>query len=751
MVAISNFTQDGRPLAIQTPLGKDKLFLVGFSGHEGISQLFSFHLEVLALKTTEVKFKKLLGKSVTVEIELPNREKRHFNGICCRVAQGEQGVIFTEYSLEIVPQFWLLTRRAQSRIFQHFSVSGILRKVLEGLNVSFMWSRDLEPRDYCVQYRETDYNFACRLMEEEGIFFFFKHSEGAHTMVLADTPGIHPQLPGNSNIIYEAVEGGLRDEDRIYSWTKTQELRSGKYTLWDHCFELPHDHLAESKTIMESVEVGSVAHTLDVADNEELEIYDFPGEYAQRFDGVSGGGGDQPQELNKIFQDNRRTVGIRMEEEAMQSFLIQGASQCRNLTSGHKFTLSRHYNAEGPYVLTSVQHAAREDNYRSSGQAFSYSNSFTCIPLALPFRPPRVTAKPTVPGTQTAVVVGPAGAQEIFTDKYGRVKVQFHWDREGKNDENSSCWVRVGQLWAGKRWGASFWPRIGQEVIVDFLEGDPDQPIIVGSVYNADQMPPYLGKGLDEKHQSDNKVSGIKSCSTPEGGGYNEMRFDDTAGKEQVFIHAERNADTRVGNDSMESVAHDRHLTVGGGPPGPKAGDQREMVFRDKHLKVHRNQIEQVGGNMELLIGGIDRGEGNQDIVIKGHKKELIEKDDHLHVKGQRMEKIDGSQSLTVGGSQQEKIGTKHAMDVGEEIHLKCGQKVIIEAGVQLTIKAPGGFVDISSQGVTIQGTMVLINSGGSAGSGSGSQPAGPDDAKTANPTEPVVADNSKAGLRSKK
>jgi type VI secretion system secreted protein VgrG len=192
-------------------------------------------------------------------------------------------------------------------------------------------------------------------------------------------------------------------------------------------------------------------------------------------------------------------------------------------------------------------------------------------------------------------------------------------------------------------------------------------------------------------------------------------------------------------------------LTVGGQKPGSKAGDQREMVFRDKHLKVHRNQIEQVGGNMELLIGGIDSGEGNQDIVIKGHKKELIEKDDHLHVKGQRMEKIDGSQSLTVGGSQQEKIGTKHAMDVGEEIHLKCGQKVIIEAGVQLTIKGPGGFVDISAQGVTIQGTMVLINSGGSAGSGSGSQPAGPNDAKTANPTEPVVADNSKAGLRSKK
>ena len=203
-----------------------------------------------------------------------------------------------------------------------------------------------------------------------------------------------------------------------------------------------------------------------------------------------------------------------MQEEALPSLLIQGASQCRQLTSGYKFTLERHYNANGAYVLTSVQHGCRLDNYRSSGQAFAYSNNFTCIPLALPFRPPRVTAKPAVPGTQTAVVVGPAG-EEIFTDKYGRVKVQFHWDREGKNNADSSCWVRVGQLWAGRRWGASFWPRIGQEVIVDFLEGDPDQPIIVGSVYNADQMPPYLGDGPDAKHKKDNKVSGVKSCSTP--------------------------------------------------------------------------------------------------------------------------------------------------------------------------------------------------------------------------------------------
>jgi type VI secretion system secreted protein VgrG len=742
-----SYTQDGRPLAIHTPLGKDKLFLIGLSGHEGISQLFSFHLEVLAENKTEVAFEKLLGQSVTVDLELPNKEKRFFNGIVSRAVEGEQGVIFTGYTLEIVPKFWLLTRRAQSRIFQHVNVPDILKKVLEGLDVTFELQGTFQPRDYCVQYRETDFNFACRMMEEEGIFYFFKHTAGNHQMVVANTPGSHSDMPVTSNAIYEAVEGGTRDEDRIYSWIKTQELRSGKYTLWDHSFELPHKHLEASKSIIGSALAGSVNHKLNVANNQTLELYDFPGEYAQRFDGISGGGGEQPEELQKIFEDNRRTVEIRMQEEAVPSLVIQGASLCRQFTSGHKFTLERHFNANGVYVLTYVQHACTQDNYRSTGQALAYSNNFTCIPLALPFRPPRLTAKPTVPGTQTAVVVGPPG-EEIFTDKYGRVKVQFHWDREGKNNADSSCWVRVGQLWAGRRWGASFWPRIGQEVIVDFLEGDPDQPIIVGSVYNADQMPPYLGDGPDPKHKKDNKVSGVKSCSTPGGGGYNEMRLDDTKGKEQVFIHAQRNADTRVLNDSMESVLHDRHLTVGGEKHGSKAGDQREMIYRDKHLKVHRNQIEQIGGNMELLVGGID-GDGNQDIVIQGYKKELIEKSDHLHVKGSRMETIGASQSLTVGGSQQEKIGKKHAMDVVEEVHIKCGMKVVIEAGVQLTIKGPGGFVDINPAGVTIQGTMVLINSGGSAGSGTGSKPAGPEDAKKANPTAPLVADDSKTGQKS--
>lgn len=745
---MAKYTQTDRPMEVTTPLGKDALLITGFSGTEALSQLFDFHIDVLAENSTDVAFDKLLGQKVGVRLEIPGGKNRFFGGICSRVSQGKRDNDFTSYRLEMVPQFWLLTKRAQSRIFQHITVPDILKKVLDGFDVAYEIQGTFQERDYCAQYRETDFNFASRLMEEEGIYYYFKHTSDGHKMVLGNTPQNHADLPESSKIFFEQVMGGKRSEDRIYDWAKVQELRSGKYTLWDHCFELPHKHLQAEKAILNDVAVGKASHKQKLGVNDNLEIYDYPGEYAQRFDGVNRGGGDQPADLQKIFQDNQRTVGIRMQQEAVPGLIIQGSSTCRHFVSGHKFTLDRHFNADGPYVLTGVRHNANVSvDYRSGEKGdYLYQNSFTAIPVAQPYRPPRTTPKPFVQGTQTAVIVGPAG-EEIFTDKYGRVKVQFHWDREGKHDVDSSCWVRVTQPWAGKRWGASFWPRVGQEVIVDFLEGDPDRPIVVGTVYNADQMPPYLGNGFDSKHPNDNKISGIKSNTTPGGEGFNEWRFDDTKDKQQIFIHAERNMDTRVKNDCMERIVHDRHLIVGAEKDGNRVGDQREYVFRDKHLHIIRHHVEKIEGNMELRVGG---GEGgNQDIVIDGAKKETIGGEDHLHVKKDRKQAIDGSTSLTVGGDQQEKIGMKHAVDAGQEIHLKAGMKVIIEAGAQLSLKGPGGFVDIGPAGVTIQGTMVLINSGGAAGSGSGSSPASPEDAKEADPTDPDAADDSKTGKKS--
>jgi type VI secretion system secreted protein VgrG len=742
-------TQDKRPLKVNTPLGKDAIFITSFSAREGISQLFQYYLELIAPNDTDVSFDQLLGQKVTVELATLQDKSRFFNGIVSRFSQGQRDQQFTTYRAEVVPQFWLLTRKWESRIFQHISVPDILKKVLEGIATAFEIVGNFEKRDFCVQYRETDFNFASRLMEEEGIFYYFRHTSDEHKMVLTNNSAGLSDVPDQSTVVFDEIFGGRRPDLRIFSWSKVQEMRAGKYTLFDHCFEQPQSHLEASKTIQDSVQVGTVTHKLKVGGNDKLEIYDYPGEYAQRFDGIDKSGGEQPAEVQKIFQDNQRTVGIRMQQEAVPSIEITGSSNCSQFMSGFTFTLDRHFNANGKYVLTTVMHTARMSNFASGGVGdFQYSNSFTCIPAALPYRPARGTFRPVVQGTQTAVVVGPSG-EEIFTDKYGRVKVQFHWDRDGKNDADSSCWVRVGQNWAGKRWGASFWPRIGQEVIVDFLEGDPDQPIIIGSVYNVDQMPPYLGNGLDPKHKNDNKVSGIKSNTTPGGQGYNEIRFDDNKGKEEVFLHAERNLEMTTKNDSLARTLGNRHQIIGNEKDGSKSGDQREMVYKDKHIKIHHNQVEQIGDSMQLLVGGIDSGEGNQDIVIKGTKKESIGKDDHLHVTGNRNEKIDGGQSLNVGGSQQEKIGMKHAVDAGQEIHIKSGMTIVIEAGLQLTLKVGPNFVDIGPTGVSIQGTMVMINSGGAAGSGSGSSPESAQDPTEANPTEPDVADDSKSGQKS--
>ncbi len=742
------YTQDGRRLKVTTPLGPDVLLLNGFTGQEAISRPFSFQLQCVAENAKKVPFEGLLGQKITVEIALPGGSKRWINGSCHRVAQGGRDATFTRYLLDLVPEPFLLSRKTQSRIFQHLSIPDILKKVLKGLDVTWEIKGTFQPRDYCVQYRESDFAFASRLMEEEGIYYFFKHSDSSHSMVVANTPGSHSDVPGKTSLIFESVGGGTREEDRVNAWEKAQELRSSKVTLWDHCFELPHKHLEAEAPIQGAVAAGKSSHKLQLGANAPLELYDFPGAYAQRFDGISKGGGEQPAEIQKIFQDNTRTAEVRMQSEAAASVLVHGASNCRQIVSGHKFTLERHFEGDGSWVVHQVEHVASEAaDMRSGGGGFTYQNHFSCFPVALPFRPPRITPIPTVRGTQTAVVVGPPG-EEIFTDKYGRVKVQFHWDREGKNDSDSSCWVRVGQPIAGRRWGASFWPRIGQEVIVDFLEGDPDQPIVVGSVYNADQMPPYLGDGPDSKHKNDNKLTGVKSNTTMGGEGYNEWRFDDAKGKQQIFLHPERNMDVRVKSDSMESVGGSKHLTVGGEKDGQTWGDYRELVYGKVSLRNKKKFDQSIGGDMHLGIG-MEEGGGDFMLGVKGHRKTITEKDHENHVVGDRSEKINGDQSLTVGGDQQEKVGKKHALDAGDEIHLKAGMKVVIEAGAQLSLKVGGNFIDISPAGVTIVGTMVMINSGGAAGSGSGSNPKATDNPPRPAPDDPTPADNAKTGYKS--
>ncbi len=493
-------------MSVTTPLGTDVLLLQRVTGAEAVSRLFRFQLEMLAESTATVKFDSILGKSVTVSLAMPALDsKRYINGIVSRFSQGgrrpsaDGGATLNTFRAEVVPQFWTLTRNHQSRIFQQLSVPDILKKVLTGLKVSYQLQGQYKQRDYCVQYRESDFDFASRLMEEEGIFYFFTHSDGSHEMVVADTQQSFADVPGPTTLIYETVEGGTRTEDRVHRWEKSQMLRSGRYRLWDSCFELPGKNLESVKPTLGSVQVGTVTHNLAVA-NSELEIYDYPGGYAQRFDGVSPGGGDRSSDVQNIFPDGTRTVGMRMQEETAAAVLLEGQSTCRQLVAGGKFTLTRHFDGNGSYVLTRVDHLAEiGDAYITGSADATYYNTFHCIPAALPFRPERTIPRPRIDGTQPAVVVGNPG-DEIFTDKYGRIKVQFPWDREGKNNADSSCWIRVATPWAGTQWGIIHIPRVGQEVVVAFEEGDPDRPIVVGSVYNAQEMPPYTL--ADNKTQS---------------------------------------------------------------------------------------------------------------------------------------------------------------------------------------------------------------------------------------------------------
>jgi type VI secretion system secreted protein VgrG len=570
-----SFSQTNRPIQVNTALGENVLLATGFRGCEELSNLFSFELALLAENSTTIDFSKIIGSEVTLKVATPGEggetQCRYLSGICSSFSQGDRNERFTAFYAEIVPRLWLLTRQVQSRIFQQKSVPDILKTLFENFDCDYRLHSRYEPREYCVQYRETDFDFASRLMEEEGIYYLFNHNETGYKMILADWSVAHPEVPALTAARYGMIEGGHRKADHVFAWRKSQTIPPSRYSLRDHSFQQPKQNLEAKAKILDSVQAGAVEHRLNGQVNAPLEVYEYPGGYAVRFDEVNPSGGLQPDRLRKLFDENQRVATLRMQAEAAEALKIAGSSSCRNFTAGHKFRLERHFDANGDYVLVSVTHDASMADAYTSGSAgeLSYSNSFTCIPLVLPFRPKRRTPKPVIQGVQTALVTGPPG-EEIFTDKYGRVKVQFYWDRQGKKDANSSCWLRVGQSWAGKNWGSLQIPRIGQEVIVAFVEGNPDEPLIVGSVFNPETMPPY-------ELPSQKVVSGLKS-STHKGRGYNELSMDDTAGKEKITIHGQYDMNTTVEHDHSLTV-HNNHTSTFNGTYTKKVkGDAKITV-----------------------------------------------------------------------------------------------------------------------------------------------------------------------------
>ncbi len=740
----SAIVQATRLLELDTPLARDLLLIEHCTASEAMSGLYSLELDLLLdlqkHKASEVKPEDLLGRKMTLALQLASGH-RFFNGIVKRFSQRHHDSRFQYYRAEIVPWTWLLTLKSNCRIFQRMSIPEIVKKVFDKLKADYSdlvayrdaLSGKYVQWDYCVQYRETDFNFISRLLEQAGIYYFFEHERNGHTLVLADANSTMKAC-GAGKYRYQP-EGGFGERlDTVSYLTRVDELRPGKCEFRDYHFEMP------SKTLDESE-----ATTFKVANNVKLNLYDYPGEYAQPF--------NKPAErLGDVERTGEGVARLRMQEEEVAHQMYTGVSNIRDFVPGYQFEVTEHKEMAGKYALVSVQHKLAQSPGYISGQENDnpYENSFVCTPFAVPYRPRRVTPKPTVQGPQTAVVVGKSG-EEIWVDKYGRVKVQFFWDREGKKDEDSSCWVRVSQPWAGKGWGGMWIPRIGQEVIVDFLEGDPDQPIITGRVYNSAQTVPYELPG----HQT---VSTMQSRSSKGGGtaNYNELRFEDKQGAEQIFLNAERDMDARVEHDSREYIGNDRHLIV--------HNNQLELVEVDKHGHVKGNHMEQVEKDMSLHVAGNLMEKIDQDMSheVGQNRMEKVGSDMSVEVGSNRMEKvgsnlsikvgsdckedIGASRSLSVGSSNDEKVGTKYAVDAGQEIHLKGGMKVIIEAGMQLSLKSAGGFVDIGPAGVTIQGIMVKINSGGAAGSGSGASPKSPDSPQAPKapvaPTDPDTADD---------
>lgn len=665
-------TQIHRAIAVNTALGDDVLLLRRMTGQERLGRLFEYRLQLLS-SDPDIDLASILGTNVTVRYLQPRGGTRYFNGFVSDFHyRGEYGH-YASYEMTLRPWFWFLTRTADCRIFQYKKVPDIITELFrEHGFTDYQNALNGEYREweYCVQYRETDFNFLSRLMEQEGIYYYFKHENGRHKLILADGYGSHSVYPNYQEIRCHPSPRSVHIEHISFMEVSKQVL-PGVVALNDFNFEKPR------------ADLKVVATQPRPHDKSDFEIYDYPGEYEERGDG-----------------DNyaRR----RIEEWHSDYELSSGQANVAGIATGFLFTLTEHprkpQNREHLVLLTEIEMVSEE--FESGGEGIGageqhFSVKFSTVNPREPYRTHRITPLPIVYGPQTATVVGPSG-EEIWTDKYGRVKVQFHWDRYGKKDENSSCWIRVSQSWAGKKWGGMQIPRIGQEVIVDFLEGDPDRPIITGRVYNADAMPPYALP--DHKTRST-----LKSCSSKGGGGFNEIRFEDKKGEEQIFIHGEKDEDVRIKKDAREWIGNDRHLIV--------KNDQFEEVKGNKHLMVTKDQFEQIDG------------------------------DKHQKVKGDHNQKIDGTLSIQAGADMQEKVGQKHALQAGMEIHLKAGMKVVIEAGTELTIKAGGGFVKIDPSGVTIQGAMVRINSGGSSGSGSGSRPDAPK-----SPTAPKEADKADPG-----
>ena len=702
-------TQGHRAMEIVTPLGHDVLLFRGMNSKEELSRLSEFEIDVLSEKG-DIDANKLLGKNVTVRLELHDDSFRCFNGYVTRFQQVGFHGRYHAYHVSVRPWLWFLTRTADCRIFQEKTVPEIIKQVFSDHTVADIKDEltyTYHKRTYCVQYRETDFDFLSRLMEQEGIYYYFTHADGRHTLVLADAYSAHAPTTGYETLPYIDSERLVRPEQEYVSqWNHVCEIQSGKYEIDDYDFERPSVELAARSKM-------SREHALS-----DYEIYDYPGEYLKTADG-------------------EQYVDARIDELQSQFEIARGESNARGLASGAllKLTGQTRSDQNREYLILSAAYNLTFNAYETGEtQSATCTCQFSALNSKQQFRPRRSTPRPFVQGPQTALVVGPSG-DEIYTDKYGRVKVQFHWDRYGKKNENSSCWVRPSHPWAGKNWGMIAIPRIGQEVIVDFLEGDPDQPIITGRVYNAEQMPPWeLPANMTQ--------SGVLTRST-KGGAYgtaNAIRFEDKKGSEQLWIHAEKNQDIEVENDETHWVGHDRTKTVDHDETTHVKHDRTETVDNNETITVGVNRTESVGNNETITIGNnrsITVGASetatvvlqrthtvgvNETITVGAAQEITVGAAQAVTIGATQTVNVGASQSISVGANMSEDVGGAQSYSVakartasvGENDSLKVGKNLVIDAGDSVTIKTGSASITMKKDGtIQIKGKDITIEGSG--------------------------------------
>jgi type VI secretion system secreted protein VgrG len=606
-----------------TPLG-DALWFREMTGIESISNLFEFDVTFHS-KTQGLSAKAMLGKPVTLKVETEDGAGvRHFNGICTRFSSGGREGEFHLYTAKLRPWLWVASRRSDCKIFQKMKVPDIIKDVLGKYPYPFKdkLTGSYREWDYCVQYQETDLNFVMRLMEHEGIYFYFEHDDGVHTLVFADSISSHSPLPGKSTIKYYGIDATtVADEEHFNSWSVREEVDPGKYYAIDYDFEKPKADLL----VNQNKQMGH--------ENDKWDQFEWPGGYVEHGDGEN-------------------YAHVRMEMLTAEQERTTGTCTVRTMAPGYRFTLERCPRADQnrEYLVVGSTYYFRDNIRKSSWQGADdaiWEIKASSHPTSIPYRAQLLTPKPRTTGPQTALVVGPPG-EEIYTDKYGRIKVQFYWDRYGKKNENSSCWIRVASQWAGEKWGFIHIPRIGQEVVVDFLGGDPDYPLITGCVYNADQMPPYA-------LPANKTASGIKSRSTKGGSAtdFNEIRMEDLKGKEQLYVHAQRNLDTVVEADESRMVGHDRNTRI-------NHNDSRFVVNDDSHV---------IKGNQRVQI------QGTQDVTVTGNQNNTTKANQSNMVMGGKVQSVKGNLKEKVGGDHRESVGGKHTFNVSGDEGIQIGGK----------------------------------------------------------------------------